>query len=116
MLQQIKYIHKYPEKENKEDAEIGGSDFYSATKSSAELLINAFINSSKNNSLNVSVVRSGNVIGGGDRSENRLMTDLVMALNNDQNFNLKDARIDKAMAIYLLGFITRISINRPRKL
>ena len=82
-------VYKYPEKENKEDAEIGGSDFYSATKSSAELLINAFINSSKNNSLNVSVVRSGNVIGGGDRSENRLMTDLVMALNNDQNFNLR---------------------------
>ncbi len=82
-------VYKHPEKENKEEEEIGGSDFYSATKSSAELLINAFNNSSKNNSLNVSVVRSGNVIGGGDRSENRLMTDLITALNNDQNFNIR---------------------------
>jgi len=82
-------VYKYPEKENKEKAELGGSDFYSATKSSAELIINAFNNSSKNDSLNVSVVRSGNVIGGGDRSENRLMTDLIVALNNNKNFNLR---------------------------
>ena len=82
-------VYRYPEKENKEEAELGGSDFYSATKSSAELLISAFKNSSKNDNLNISVVRSGNVIGGGDRSENRLMTDLITALNNDKNFNLR---------------------------
>tara|TARA_B100000989_G_scaffold3409_1_gene2374 strand:+ start:16881 stop:17951 length:1071 start_codon:yes stop_codon:yes gene_type:complete len=62
----------------KEDDLIGGKDPYSASKASAELAIQSYINSffsHKNNKVFISVARAGNVIGGGDWSENRLVPD-----------------------------------------
>ena len=82
-------VYKYPEKNNIETSELGGKDFYSSTKVSAELLIQSYISSAKRSELSISVVRSGNVIGGGDRSENRLLTDLVDSLLNSTDFHLR---------------------------
>jgi CDP-glucose 4,6-dehydratase len=82
-------VYKYPNAENKEDSELGGQDFYSSTKVSAELLIRSYINSQKRNGLSISVIRSGNVIGGGDRAENRLITDLVKSLTESKDFTLR---------------------------
>jgi len=82
-------VYKYPEKNNNEEAELGGKDFYSSSKVSAELIVQSFINSIKRKNLGISVVRSGNVIGGGDRSENRLITDLVISLTNSNDFTLR---------------------------
>ena len=82
-------VYKYPEQNNSENSELGGKDFYSATKVSAELIIQSFINSPKRKDLSITVVRSGNVIGGGDRAENRLITDLVKSLLESKNFTLR---------------------------
>ena len=82
-------VYKNPNQDNHENSELGGDDFYSASKVSAELITKSFIKVSKNKNLNISVVRSGNVIGGGDRSENRLITDLVDKLSNNENVAIR---------------------------
>lgn len=57
---------------------LGGEDPYSASKASAELLINSYVKSYFNKSnIRVSSVRAGNVIGGGDWSEDRLIPDCI---------------------------------------
>ena len=61
-------VYKKLNSKNKEDSELGGKGFYSSSKVAVENLITAFINSTVNKDLNISTVRSGNVIGGGERA------------------------------------------------
>ena len=58
---------------------IGGNDPYSASKGAAELIIHSYINSyfKKDKKKNIAIARAGNVIGGGDWSDNRLIPDCV---------------------------------------
>jgi len=61
---------------------MGGSDPYSASKGCAEL-ISASLQSSfvSNTSIGLANVRAGNVIGGGDYSNNRLLPDIIRAMD-----------------------------------
>lgn len=64
----------------KEDDLLGGKDPYSASKAAAELVIQSYINSYSKKSLKlkgIAIARAGNVVGGGDWSENRLIPDCV---------------------------------------
>lgn len=63
----------------------GGVDPYSTSKSAVEMIIKSWREVCKLNGSNVKVisVRSGNVIGGGDVSKNRLMPDLIAAFKNN---------------------------------
>ena len=59
---------------------MGGDESYSASKGSAELLINSYIKSyfkSKKNKVLICTARAGNVIGGGDWSKDRLISDCL---------------------------------------
>jgi len=63
-----------------ESDELGGSDPYSSSKHLAELIVQNYnSNFLKNLKLNVVTARAGNVIGGGDRGENRLIPDFFRA-------------------------------------
>ena len=71
----------------KENDILGGKDPYSASKASAELIIQFYINSffsSKSNNKIVAIARAGNVIGGGDWSKNRLIPDCVKAWSKNK--------------------------------
>jgi CDP-glucose 4,6-dehydratase len=72
---------------------MGGHDPYSSSKACAELLTQSYQQSFFNdhsNSTGVSTVRAGNVIGGGDFSEDRLIPDLYRAiLTNEVNSYLE---------------------------
>ena len=63
----------------KETDEIGGYDPYSGSKSSIEMLLKSyqksFFYNLKKNKIRIAVARAGNVIGGGDLSENRIIPD-----------------------------------------
>ena len=59
-----------------EDDPLGGKDPYSASKASAELVAAAFRDSY---GLRVATARAGNVIGGGDWAEDRILPDAVRA-------------------------------------
>ncbi len=80
---EIKYSYK-------ETDQLGGYDPYSASKAACEIAISSWRNSfcgNKNghlNSLHIATARSGNVIGGGDWAENRIVPDAVKALMNNE--------------------------------
>lgn len=63
----------------REEDELGGSDPYSSSKSCAELLVRSFAESLAPEGMLLATVRAGNVIGGGDWAEDRLIPDLVRA-------------------------------------
>jgi CDP-glucose 4,6-dehydratase len=72
------YFNKEISKGYRETDILGGEDPYSASKASAELLINSYVKSYFNNTnIRISSVRAGNVIGGGDWSEDRLIPDCM---------------------------------------
>ena len=65
----------------KESDSMGGNDPYSASKGAAELVTAAYRHSFfKNNKIGIASVRSGNVIGGGDWSTDRLIPDCFRSL------------------------------------
>ncbi len=66
----------------RENESMGGHDPYSASKGCAELVTASFRRSYFNeaNSASVASARAGNVIGGGDFSTDRLVTDIVASI------------------------------------
>tara|TARA_B100000963_G_C22550434_1_gene636521 strand:- start:241 stop:1326 length:1086 start_codon:yes stop_codon:yes gene_type:complete len=55
---------------------LGGNDPYSASKASADIAINSYSKSFYlNKKIKVAIARAGNVVGGGDWSDNRLIPD-----------------------------------------
>ncbi len=76
-----------------EQDQLGGSDPYSTSKVGAEIVTHTYIKSFfKNNFLKnkISTVRAGNVIGGGDYSENRLVPDIIKAINNRRKIIIRN--------------------------
>ncbi len=77
------YLNKECQWPYREDNRLGGFDPYSASKSATELIVDSYRKSFLNDAgISVSTARAGNVIGGGDWSEDRLIPDLMRALEN----------------------------------
>lgn len=67
----------------KEDDPMGGDDPYSASKACAEIVSDSIKYSFfKDSSIGIANGRAGNVIGGGDYSDNRLLPDVVKSINS----------------------------------
>jgi CDP-glucose 4,6-dehydratase len=65
----------------REDDPLGGHDPYSASKAAAEIITSSYARSFFNEAgVRVATARGGNVIGGGDFSEDRLVPDIWRAL------------------------------------
>ncbi|WP_367866799.1 CDP-glucose 4,6-dehydratase [Pedobacter sp. WC2423] len=83
----------YPYRENDK---LGGHDPYSASKACAELVIDSYKNSFFNvknyweHLKGVAIGRSGNVIGGGDWSKDRLIPDTMKALSANKNVFIRN--------------------------
>ncbi len=79
----------------KEEDTLGGYDPYSASKACTELVVNSFRNSFFNASAvgkhhkAIAVARAGNVIGGGDWSDSRIVPDIVRALQNHETVSVR---------------------------
>jgi CDP-glucose 4,6-dehydratase len=69
----------------KEDDAMGGHDPYSSSKGAAELVTAAYRRSyfHGDTSAAIASARAGNVIGGGDWSEDRLLPDIVRGISSD---------------------------------
>ncbi len=80
----------------KENDRLGGYDPYSNSKACTELVSSSFRNSFFNPSKFkahgkcIATARSGNVIGGGDWSEDRIVPDLMRALENDERLWIRN--------------------------
>ncbi len=83
----------YPYRENDR---LGGYDPYSASKACSELVISSFTNSYFNiidfasHRKAVASARAGNVIGGGDWSQDRLLPDIIKSVTRDEDIVLRN--------------------------
>jgi CDP-glucose 4,6-dehydratase len=68
---------------------LGGHDPYSNSKACAELVTASYRDSFFADGPPIATARAGNVIGGGDWSEDRLIPDCVRALETGQSVNLR---------------------------
>jgi CDP-glucose 4,6-dehydratase len=68
---------------------LGGHDPYSNSKACAELLTSSFRDSFFSDGTPIATARAGNVIGGGDWSQDRLIPDCVRALNAGEPVSLR---------------------------
>ena len=77
----------------RENDELGGHDPYSSSKAAAEILIKSYSDSFFNNDkrlVNIASVRAGNVIGGGDWAEDRLIPDIFKSIFNNKVIMLRN--------------------------
>ena len=74
-----------------EDDYLQGSEFYSCSKVASDSITYILSKFSKNfNTKKYLIARSGNVIGGGDYSENRIVPDLLKAYNKNQTLIIRN--------------------------
>ncbi|MTI38244.1 CDP-glucose 4,6-dehydratase [Fulvivirga lutimaris] len=74
-----------------ENDPLGGHDPYSASKACAEIITSSIRGSFfKNSNQYIATARAGNVIGGGDWSENRLLPDIARALIDGDPIKLRN--------------------------
>ncbi len=80
----------------KETDVLGGYDPYSASKACTEIVVSSFRNSFFNiekidhHRKGIASVRAGNVIGGGDFSEDRIIPDIIRALRQDKCIEVRN--------------------------
>ncbi|MFT3907931.1 MAG: CDP-glucose 4,6-dehydratase [Ferruginibacter sp.] len=75
---------------------LGGYDPYSASKACTEIVVNSFRNSffnineiGKHNKA-IAAARAGNVIGGGDYSDDRIIPDIIKALRRNSTIDVRN--------------------------
>ena len=73
---------------------MGGFDPYSASKGAAELVVssyrNSFFENNPTNRAEIATARAGNVIGGGDWGKDRLVPDIIRALQENKAINIRN--------------------------
>ena len=87
------YKIKKSNKSYNENDSLGGKDPYSASKACAEIITKSYIESFFFNSAlknKISTARSGNVIGGGDYSKDRLLPDIIRSINSKKKLIIRN--------------------------
>ena len=77
----------------RENDELGGHDPYSISKTMAELAIKSYLESSfsrENTNIKIGIGRAGNVIGGGDWAEDRIVPDCVKAWSKNKILEVRN--------------------------
>ena len=80
----------------RENEPLGGYDPYSSSKACSELVTSSYRNSYFNpdtfsdHGVVVASARAGNVIGGGDFAENRLLPDFIRAISNGETVKIRN--------------------------
>jgi CDP-glucose 4,6-dehydratase len=97
----------------RENDTLGGHDPYSASKAASELVANSYRSAFffRDSDPLIATVRAGNVIGGGDWSEDRIIPDVVRAINRDASLEIRSPEaarswqhvLDCVSAYLLLG-------------
>lgn len=90
------YVNQNVARGYREEDALGGVDPYSASKAAAEMVAGAYARSffasgSRNNpGIAMATARAGNVIGGGDWAENRLVADIAKALAKNERVHIRN--------------------------
>jgi len=80
-----------------ENDHLGGEDPYSASKACAEIIYRSYQETylKKKKNINTCTVRAGNVVGGGDWSGNRIITDIFNSIKNEKNLILRNPNANR---------------------
>lgn len=78
----------------RETDRLGGNDPYSASKGAAEIVISAYKKSffANRKEFGIATARAGNVIGGGDWAENRLVPDIIRSLLKNKEIKIRNPK------------------------
>ena len=103
----------------REDEELDGFDPYSNSKSCAELITKTYKRALLNNRVAVSTARAGNVIGGGDFSENRIIPDCMRSLLKSEDIIVRNPNsvrpyqhvLDPLMAYILIAYNQSLDLS-----
>ena len=80
----------------KETDKLGGEDPYSGSKASAEIMIGTYQKSFFNEKkCGIASARAGNVIGGGDWSENRLIPDSINSIMKNKTIYIRNPNFNR---------------------
>ncbi len=93
----------------RENDPMGGNDPYSASKGCAELVTNSYAKSFFQNGCLVASARAGNVIGGGDWAENRIIPDLFRAYFSNGELSIRNPHSTRPWQFVLeplFGYLT----------
>jgi len=95
---------------------LGGFDPYSSSKACAEILVNSYVQSyfnpatfNEDHHVLIATARGGNVIGGGDWSEDRLIPDIDRALRSNSSLKIRNpnsVRPWQHVLDCLMGYLT----------
>ena len=110
----------------RETDRLGGYDPYSASKACAELVIDSYRNSFFNlknyatHQKAIAVARAGNVIGGGDWSQDRLIPDVIRALINNEAVVMRNPNavrpwqhvLEPVIGYFMLGAKLNVEPNK----
>lgn len=70
---------------------LGGHDLYSSSKAATEILVQSWRDSyAAEGKLRLATARAGNVIGGGDYSDNRIVPDIIRALEAGKTIDVRN--------------------------
>lgn len=107
----------------KEKDVLKGDDPYGASKSSADIAISSYYHSyfsKKNSKVLISIARAGNVIGGGDWSPNRIVTDCIKSWSKNKLVKIRNPKSTRPWQHVLdvvYGYMQlAIKLNRNSKL
>ncbi len=84
------YLNKEWDWGYRENEELDGYDPYSNSKSCSELVTHSYKNSFFNNGVSISTARAGNVIGGGDFANDRIIPDCIRAAIEKQDIIVRN--------------------------
>lgn len=102
----------------KETDPMGGYDPYSSSKGCVELIVHAYQRSFfnpddyENHKVVLSSVRSGNVIGGGDWSQDRLIPDCIKALNEEEYIAIRNPKATRPWQYVLEPLFGYLSLGQ----
>ena len=107
----------------KENDTLGGEDPYGASKSAADIAVKCYVKSffnKKNNKNLIAVARAGNVIGGGDWSDGRLIPDCMRSWLIRKTVNIRNPNATRPWQHVLdvvNGYLTlAVSLKKNKKL
>ena len=84
------YLNLENKKQFKENSTLGGFDVYSSSKAACEIITESYIKSFfSKNKCKKSTVRSGNCIGGGDWTKDRIIKDCVESFIKNKNLIIR---------------------------
>ena len=83
------YENKEWNRPYQETDRLGGFDPYSSSKACSELVTDAYRNSFLKTEIKVATARAGNVIGGGDWAQDRLLPDFFRSITNNEVLHIR---------------------------